>query len=291
MKWIDYAKPESVGEAVDLLSAHREKARIFAGGTDILVQLRAGRRQEVDLLIDGKNIPELNELAYDPASGLTLGAAVPCYKVCSDASVANAYPGLMDSASIIGGTQIQGRASIGGNLCNAAPSADSIPGMIALRAVANVVGPKGTRMIAVEDFCTGPGQTVLEPDELLVSIHFPPPEPGTGVRYIRFTPRNEMDIAVAGAGVSVSLNNGNFQDARIALASVAPTPLFVREAGEYLAGRPVSDESIQGAAEIARDSAKPITDMRGTIEFRKHLCEVLTRRALNTAVQRAKETQ
>lgn len=291
MKWIDYAKPESIGEAVDLLSTHREKARIFAGGTDILVQLRAGRRQEVDLLIDGKSIPELNEFVYDPASGLTLGAAVPCYKIYSDTSVANAYPGLMDSASIIGGTQIQGRASIGGNLCNAAPSADSIPGMIALRATANVVGPKGMRMIAVEGFCTGPGQNVLEPDELLVSIHFPPPEPGTGVRYIRFTPRNEMDIAVAGAGVSVSLNNGTFQDARIALASVAPTPLFVREAGEYLAGRPVSDESIQGAAEIARDSAKPITDMRGTIEFRKHLCEVLTRRALNTAVQRAKETQ
>jgi len=291
VKWIDYAKPESVVEAVDLLATHREKARIFAGGTDILVQLRAGRRQEVDLLIDGKSIPELNELVYDPASGLTLGAAVPCYKINADTAVASAYPGLIDSTSIIGGTQIQGRASIGGNLCNAAPSADSIPGMIALKATANVVGPRSTRMIAVEDFCTGPGQTAMEPDELLVSIHFPPPEPGTGVRYIRFTPRNEMDIAVAGAGVSVSLNNGTFEDARIALASVAPTPLFVREAGEYLTGKPVSDESIQGAAEIARDSARPITDMRGTIEFRKHLCEVLTRRALNTAVERAKETQ
>jgi carbon-monoxide dehydrogenase medium subunit len=132
---------------------------------------------------------------------------------------------------------------------------------------------------------------VLEPDELLVSLHIPPPRPGFGARYIRFIPRNEMDIAVAGAGVSVELENGVFKSARIALASVAPTPLFVEEAGEALVGKPVNDESIAAAAQIAKDAATPITDMRGTIEFRKHLCEVLTRRALNTAVERAKGGQ
>ena len=289
MKWIDYANPHSVREAVDILAEHKERARLLAGGTDILVQLRGGRRQVVDLLLDAKNIPELNELTYDPVAGLTLGAAVPCYKIYANAAMSHAYPGLIDSASLIGGIQIQGRASIGGNLCNAAPSADAIPPLIALGATCRIAGPEGTREVAVEDFCTAPGQNQLQADELLISVHFPPPVPNSGARYIRFIPRNEMDIAVVGAGVSVVLENGTFKSARIALASVAPTPLFVREAGEALVGKPVNDESIQMAANIARDAAKPITDMRGTIEFRHHLCEVLTRRALNTAVERAKE--
>ena len=289
MKWIDYASPNSLTEALDTLAEHKERAGLLAGGTDILVQLRGGRRQVVDLLVDTKNIRELNELTYDPVAGLTLGAAVPCYQIYSNAAVSRAYPGLIDSASLIGGIQIQGRASIGGNLCNAAPSADAIPPMIALGATCRIAGPKGTREVAVEDFCTAPGQNQLQADELLVSVHFPPPVANSGARYIRFIPRNEMDIAVAGAGVSVVLENGTFKSARIVLASVAPTPLFVREAGEALVGKPVNDESIQMAANIARDAAKPITDMRGTIEFRHHLCEVLTRRALNTAVERAKE--
>lgn len=288
MKWFDYASPNSVREAVDLLAEHGDRARIMAGGTDLLVQLRVGRR-ELDLVVNGKNIPELNEITYDPQAGLTLGAAVPCYKIYGNAAVSHAYPGIIDAASLIGGTQIQGRASLGGNLCNAAPSGDSIPVMIALGATANVVGPNGARKIAVEDFCTGPGQNALQAGEILVSIHFPPPGPNSGARYLRFIPRNEMDIAVAGAGVSVVLENGNIKSARIALASVAPTPLFVREAGDALAGKPANDESIQAAASIAENAAKPITDMRGTIEYRKHLCNVLTRRALNTAIERAKE--
>ena len=290
MKWIDYTSPNSIREAVDLLAEHGERARILAGGTDILVLLRTGRR-ELDLLVDGKAIPELNEITYDPGAGLTLGAAAPCYKIYSNAAVKQAYPSLIDAASIIGGIQIQGRASIGGNLCNAAPSADAIPVLIALGVTCKIVGPNGTREVAVEDFCTAPGQSQLRADEMLVSLHFPPPPPSSGARYIRFIPRNEMDIAVAGAGVSVELQDGAFKAARIALASVAPTPLFVKEAGEALVGKPVNEESVQVAADIARDAAKPITDMRGTIEYRKHLCEVLTRRALNTAIERAKEAQ
>jgi len=286
LKWTDYEKAESVEEAVRLLAAGGGSARAMAGGTDLLPKARGGVF-ETTLIVDVKAIPELNVLSYDPGKGLTLGAAVPCYKIYSDAEVSAAYPGLMDAAELIGGIQIQGRASIGGNLCNAVPSADSIPALIALGATANIEGPDGSRQVAVEDFCTGPSRNVLEPGELLISLHIPPPRPGFGARYMRFIPRNEMDIAVVGVGASVELNNGTFRSARIALASVAPTPLFVKEAGDALAGKPVSDDSIALAAQIARDAASPITDMRGTIEFRKHITGVLTRRAINGAVARA----
>jgi CO/xanthine dehydrogenase FAD-binding subunit len=287
VKWFDYAAPASVAEAVGLLTAHAN-ARLLAGGTDLLVQLRAGRK-ETDLVVDAKRIPELNAIHYDPARGLTLGSAVPCYRIYRDKDVARAYPSLVEVASLIGGTQIQGRASIGGNLCNAAPSADSVPLLIALGATCRVAGPRGSRDVAVEDFCIAPGRTVLQPGELLVSLHLPPPPPHSGARYLRFIPRNEMDIAVAGAGVEVILENGRFLSARVALAAVAPTPLYVREAGEALAGSPVDEASIAAAAEIARRSAKPITDMRGTADYRSHLCAVLTRRALEIAVARARE--
>lgn len=287
MKRFDYAAPQSLEEATRLLAAH-PRALLLAGGTDLLVQLRSGRK-ETDFVLDVKRLPELNAIDYDPARGLTIGAAVPCYRVYGDAAVRQAYPALAEVASIIGGIQIQGRASIGGNLCNAAPSADCVPILIALRATCRIVGPGGAREIEVENFCTGPGRTVLAPGELLVSLHLPPPEPRSGARYLRFIPRNEMDIAVAGVGAAVTLEDGVFRSARIALAAVAPTPLFVREAGEYLAGKPAGAESIRTAAEMAKAAAKPITDMRGTAEYRRHLCAVLTRRALEAAVERARK--
>lgn len=286
MKWIEYENPQTLDEALSLLSNHGDNARILAGGTDLLVQLRVNAR-DPDVVVDGKSIPELNEITYTAKAGLTLGAAVPCYRVYNDPIIANAYPGLIDSASLIGGIQIQSRASIGGNLCNAAPSADSIPTLIAHSVTCKIVGPNGSRKVPVEDFCTAPGRNALNTGELLVSLHFPPPPPGFGARYIRFIPRNEMDIAVAAAGVSVVLDNGKVKSARIALASVAPTPLFVKEAGDSMIGKSPDKASIQKAGEIAGNAAKPISDMRGTVEFRKHLCNVLTRRALADAVQRA----
>ena len=286
MKWFDYAAPVSVKEAVDLLAAN-PRARLLAGGTDLLVQLRAGRK-ETDLVVDLKRIPELNAIAYDPVRGLTLGAAAPCYRIYADSAVKENYPALADVASLIGGTQIQGRASIGGNLCNASPSADSIPLLIACGATCRIAGPGGSRDCAVEDFCTAPGRNSLAPGELLISLHLPPPGPNSGAQYLRFIPRNEMDIAVAGAGVEVTLEDGHFLSARIALAAVAPTPLFVRAAGDALAGKPVAAESIAIAAELARAAAVPITDMRGTADYRRHLCGVLTRRALEAAIQRAR---
>ena len=289
MEAIDFVKPNTVNEAVELMASKGDRARMMAGGTDILVQLRAGRRS-LDLVVDAKGIPELNQITYDPQNGLTLGASVPCYQIYQNEAVANAYPGLIDCASLIGGIQIQGRASIGGNLCNAAPSGDSIPAVIALRGVAHIAGPNGTREVAAEDFCTGPGRSVLQAGEILVSIHLPPPQAHSGANYLRFIPRNEMDIAVAGVGTSVVLDASgqNFVSARISLASVAPTPVFCKDAGESLAGKPVSEATIQEASEKAQADAVPINDMRGTIRQRIHLVGVLTRRTLNNAVERAR---
>ena len=289
MEAFDFVAAKSIDEAVSILNEHGDRARIIAGGTDILVMMRAGRRL-ADVVVDVKDIPELNEMTYTAEGGLTLGAAVPCYRIYEDAAVSAAYPGLIDSASLIGGIQIQGRASIGGNLCNAAPSGDSIPAVIALSGVCNIAGPNGTRQLPAEDFCTAPGQNALQQGEMLVSIDFPAPAPNSGANYLRFIPRNEMDIAVAGVGSSVVLDDSgqNFVSGRVALASVAPTPVFSRAAGDSLAGKPVNDETIRAASELAMADAKPINDMRGTIRQRIHLIGVLTRRTLNNAVERAR---
>ena len=290
MQDFEYVAPRTLSEAVASLAEKGKMAGVLAGGTDILVQLRTGRRP-IERLVDVKAVPDLNELSYDPRKGLTLGAAVPCYRIYEDSSVSKAYPGLIDSAAMIGGIQIQGRATIGGNLCNAAPSADAIPPLIALGATAVIAGPGGSRELAVESFCTAPGQNILADGELLVSIRIPPPQKASGAHYLRFIPRNEMDIAVAGVGSSVVLANGgkSIASARIALASVAPTPLFVEAAGAALAGKEISDDTIEAAAQAAMAAARPISDMRGTIEQRVHLVGVLTRRTLHGAIVRARE--
>ena len=289
MEAIDYTAPKTLDEALKVMAANGDRARVLAGGTDLLVQLRGGRRS-ADVVVDSKFIPELNELSYDAQRGLTIGAAVPCYKIYEDQDVSSKYPGITDAATLIGSIQIQGRATLGGNLCNSAPSADAIPPIIVLGGVANISGPNGSRQVPVEDFCTGPGQNVLQPGEILVSINMPTPQAHSGANYLRFIPRNEMDIAVAGVGSSVVLDASgqNFVSGRIALASVAPTPVFAKDAGDSLAGKPVADATIDDAAEKAMADAKPINDMRGTIKQRVHLVGVLTRRTLNTAVKRAR---
>lgn len=289
MQAFEYARVGSVDEAVALLAGKNGSARILSGGTDLLVALREGRLS-TELVVDVKQIPELTEMHFDRSGGLVLGAAVSCQRMYDDASVAAAYPGLMDAAHLIGGVQIQGRASLGGNLCNASPAADGIPALIAHAAVCSIVGPDGQREVAVEDFCTAPGRTVLKSGEFLVNMRMPAPPPGFGAAYLRFIPRNEMDIAVVGVGASVQLSadGKTFDRARVALAAVAPRPLFVPEAGDALAGKPVNDESLALAAELAQAAATPISDMRGTAEFRKHIVGVLTRRTLAKAVERAR---
>ena len=289
MKDFEYVAPKTLREAVASMAEKGDKARALAGGTDLIVQMRIKRHQP-DRVVDVKFVPELNELSYGPRRGLVIGAAVPCHRIYGDSEVVERYPGLVDSASIIGGIQIQGRATIGGNLCNSTPSADTIPALIAYSAKCEIVGPNGKRTVPAEDFCTGPGQNVLQPGELLVALHIPPSRKNTGAHYLRFIPRNEMDIAVVGVGAFVELANRRkeFKQVRIALASVAPTPVFAREASDLLVGRGVNDEAIAEVAEAAKAAAKPISDMRGTAEYRIHLVGVLTKRALNGAVSRAR---
>jgi len=283
-----YVAPVTVEEAVAVLDKHGDRARPLAGGTDLLVKARANA-WELDAVVDIKNIPELMAITVGD-DGLSIGAGVPCYQIYESSEVAAGYPCIVDGTDIIGGIQIQSRAALGGNLCNAAPSADGICPLIVHRAVAHIAGPGGNREIAVEDFCTGPSQTVLNNGELLVSISMPKPPANFGAAYTRFIPRNEMDIAVAGVGVAVVLDSSgqNFVSARIALASVGPTPILAKQAADSLAGKPVNDDTIAAAAVLARDAASPITDMRGTIEQRKQLVKVLTGRMINKAVERAR---
>jgi carbon-monoxide dehydrogenase medium subunit len=240
--------------------------------------------------MDIKQLPEVNELRYDPSAGLWLGAAVPCYRIAGDATLTAYYPGLVDAVTLIGGVQIQGRASVGGNLCNASPAADSIPALIVHRATCCIAGPAGRRELAVEAFCVAPGQTALGRGEFLLGLHLPPPPPHFGASYLRFTPRNEMDIAVVGAGAAVILDASGsmFESARIALGAVAPTPLFVREAGVALVGRAVSNAIIAEAAHAAQAAARPIDDVRGTAAQRTHVTAVLVRRAVWRAIERAR---
>jgi CO/xanthine dehydrogenase FAD-binding subunit len=284
----DYVAPQTVDEVVAVLSENGSDARMLAGGSDIIAQLKEGRRR-VKVLVDVKKIPEANELSFDSQQGLTIGAGVSCCDIYENEDVASNYPALVDSTALIGSIQIQGRATIGGNLCNASPAADTIPTLIVLGATAKIAGPGGARDVAVEDFCTAPGQSVLQDGEFLISVHFPPPAANSGAYFLRFIPRNEMDIAVVNAAASVVLNaeKNAFESARIAVGAVAPTPLYLPEAGAVLAGNEVTDQTIEEAAEIARRAARPITDMRGTIEQRIHLSGVLTRRAVRGAVERA----
>lgn len=288
MKDFEYAAATSVDEAVSLLAARGDRAKILAGGTDIIVQLREGLR-EADLVLDVKKIPQLTELSFDAGQGLRLGASVPCYKIYENEAVAAAYPALADSARIIGGWQIQSRASIGGNLCNSSPAADSIPSLIALDAVCQIAGPGGRRSVPVAQFCTAPGKNVLKRGEFLLSLDFPPPQPRTGSRYLRFIPRNEMDIAVVGVGAWLRLDGSgkNIEEARLGLAAVAPTPLAATEAASWLAGKPVTVETFSEAGRLARDIARPISDMRGPAEYRVHLVGVIAERALAGAADRA----
>jgi carbon-monoxide dehydrogenase medium subunit len=281
---IRYSAPTSVSAALAALA--EPGARVLAGGTDLLIQLRAGtcpsRR-----LVDVKRIAELNALDWDPARGLRIGAAVPCHRLAEDARARGAFPGLTEAASVIGSTQIQSRATIAGNLCNGSPAADTTPALIALRAVCVVQGPEGRREVPVESFVRAPGETALAPGELLVEIRVPPPAPHSADCYQRFIPRNEMDIAVVGVGAAVTLDGARCTAARIALGAVGPTPLLASEAAAALVGAPLDDLALRGAAEAARTIARPITDKRGPAEYRREIVGVLVRRVVAEAARRA----
>jgi len=281
-----YEAPTTVDQAVKLLSSDGDTARVICGGTDLLIQMRNAVRKP-RLLVDVKNIREMRDISYDAKAGLRLGAAVPCIEIYESEVMHRHYPGLTEAAHLIGSLQIQSRASIGGNLCNASPAADTSPALLAVGAIAKIVGPKGTREVAVDKFFTGPGQSVLQPGEMVTQILIPPPAPHTSDRYIRMIPRNEMDIAIVGAGASVTLDGDKVSAVRIGLGAVAPTPVLTPKAAEYVIGKKLDEKTAERAGELARESAVPIDDMRGTAEYRVHVIGVLTRRALLGAAERA----
>jgi len=270
LKDFDYAAPTALDEAVSLLSKHNGSARILAGGTDIIVQLREGFK-EADVVVDVKKIPELTELTYSKQDGLSMGASVPCYQLYEHPEIVAAYGALTDAARIIGGWQIQSRASVGGNLCNSSPAADSVPPLIAHKATAHITGPNGSRDVPVTEFCTAPGQNVLEPGELLVKLTLPPVTEKSASAYLRFIPRNEMDIAVAGAAswVKLSEDGSTIEEARIGLCAVSATPQFAEEASAFLTGKPATEETFEAAGELASQIASPIDDMRASADYRR----------------------
>jgi carbon-monoxide dehydrogenase medium subunit len=286
MQEIQYEAPRSIADAVRALAG--PAACVLAGGTDLLVRMRA-EPPRAQRIVDVKAIPELRTIALD-AEGLRLGAAVPCREVSQHADLKRLFPGLVEAAELIGSMQIQSRASLGGNLCNASPAADTVPALIALGAQCEIAGPHGSREVAVESFVTGPGETVLQAGEFLVALRVPTPPPRSRDAYLRFTPRGEMDIAVVGAGVSVTLDDaGVCRAARIVLGAVAPTPRVVPEAAEALLGTAVDEAALARAGAAAMAAADPIDDKRGTASYRRKLAGVLTRRAASIAARRARE--
>jgi carbon-monoxide dehydrogenase medium subunit len=281
----ELALPRGLDEAVRVLSDRGPEARLLAGGTDLLPQMKAGLLKPA-WVIDLSGVARLRTLQPE-AAGLRVGAAVVARVLERDATVRTAYTSLAESAALVGSVQVRNLATLGGNLCNAAPSADMAPPLLALDAEVVVAGSRGERRMPVAELFTGVRQTVLAADEVLVEVVVPAPGPRSGGHYLRHTPRRELDIAVAGVAAQLTLSNGVCSKARIALAAVAPVPLRARPAEQALEGQPVTPEAIERAAELAVDVARPISDQRGSADYRRHLVRVLTRRTLRTALERA----
>jgi carbon-monoxide dehydrogenase medium subunit len=282
-----YEAPRTLESAVALLAGAQGSAQILAGGTDLLVRMKSGV-SEPDLVVDIKRIDGMHAITAENG-GWRIGAAVPGAALGEHAGVAADWPGVVEALELIGSTQIQGRATMAGNLCNASPAADSVPAMIAAEAVARVVGPNGTRDVAVGDIPVAPGKTSLTRGEIVASIFLPPRPAHSGDAYLRVIPRTEMDIAVVGVGVSLTLDAaGTCTAARVALGAVAPTALLVERAAAVLIGTKVDDAALAKLAAVCSAACKPIDDKRGTIEFRTKVAGVLARRAAAIALQRAK---
>jgi carbon-monoxide dehydrogenase medium subunit len=281
---MDYRSPTSAKDAAGLLAD--EGAHVLAGGTDILVKLRAGFVAP-RLLVDLKGVPRLRGIDSD-ARGWRIGAATPCAEIGEHAAFAAAWPGVVEALQLIGSAQIQGRATLGGNLCNASPAADSVPALIAAGAVCEVAGAQGEREVPVERIITGPGRNALARGEFVLGFRLPIPLARAGDAYLRFIPRTEMDIAVVGVGVSLALDaKGVCTHARVALGAVAPTPLLVADAARALIGTRVDTAALEALAAAASAACKPIDDKRGTIAYRIKVAGVLARRAAVIALERA----
>jgi CO/xanthine dehydrogenase FAD-binding subunit len=287
MRRFELATPGSVDECLKLLGQRGPAAKLLAGGTDLLPQMKNGLLKP-GRVIDLSGVADLRVLQPDDGRGFRVGAAVTARQIERDARVRSLYPALAESGALVGSIQVRNLATVGGNLCNAAPSADMAPPLVALDAEAVIAGPRGRRRsVPLASFFTGVRQTVLKPNELLIEFVIPTPGPRSGGSYLRHTPRRELDIAVVGVASQITLTDGVCSKARIALAAVAPIPVRATAAEQSLEGQPLTAERIAQAAALAVEAAQPISDQRGSAEFRKHLVRVLTHRTLTTALARA----
>lgn len=283
-----YVAPTSITEVLTLLDDHVRTGRgtqILAGGTDVMVQMRSNKR-EPRTIIDIKRLEETNRFQIGPKH-IYIGSAIPSARMQENAELKTLYPGLLEAADLIGSTQVQGRATICGNLCNASPAGDSIPALIAAGAVCDIATPNGSRELAVEDFVIGVGQNALADGEFLLGLKLRHPSASTQDAYLRFTPRTEMDIAVAGVGVSVTLEGSNCVAARVAIGAVATKALLVTQAADAVIGTALDDAALQRAGEACQAAAQPISDKRGSAIYRRKVVAVLCRRALAVARDRA----
>jgi CO/xanthine dehydrogenase FAD-binding subunit len=286
MPSMSFTSPKTVDEAIRALAGASGLAKPLAGGTDLLVQLRSGRIRP-DLIVDTKGIPELIGIREENGA-FVVGASTPGVMLSEHEALTHAWPGIVEGVDLIGSQQIQGRASLAGNLCNASPAADSVPAMITARVTAVIAGPNGRREAPVEAIVTGPGRTSLGKGEFIVEFRIPKPRPRQSDAYLRFIPRTEMDIAVVGCAVNVTLDaSGVCTDARVSLGAVAPTQLVVDEAAQALIGHRLDDETLSKLDAAAGRACKPINDKRGTIEYRIKVAGVLARRAAAIAFERA----
>ena len=281
MKRFDYFEPATLNEAVLLLGQHKT-ANLLAGGTDLLVEIKEKIRAP-DVVINIKKIPGLDQLRYDEQNGLHIGASVTAREVETSAVVQEKYAGLHTAVQELGSIQVRNRATVVGNICRASPSADTLPPLIADGATVSIFGKDGTRTLLLENFFTGPGQTVLSNDEVVTAVTVPPPQPNTCKVYIKHGRRQAMELATVGVAVNLIRANDVCLKVRIALGAVAPTPIRARRAEAILEGQPISQELIAQAAEAAQQEARPISDVRASESYRSQMVKVLTRRALASA--------
>lgn len=286
MSGTDYIAPASIAEAVGALRSAGGTARLMAGGTDLLVQMRGGRAKP-GLVVDIKKIPGIAAIRME-GGGFVIGAATSGAVIGEHGALREAWPGIVEAANLIGSTQVQGRASLGGNLCNASPAADSVPALIAAGAVCIIEGPGGAREVPVEHIQTGPGKTTLAADEILVAFRLPARPARSSDAYLRLIPRTEMDIAVVGVGVSLTLDAGGVcTAARVSVGAVAPTCLLVEAAGAALVGTTLDNAALEKLEAAVSAACRPISDKRGTAEYRAKVACVLARRAALIAKERA----
>ncbi len=283
---MQYFKPQTAAEAADILAKSAGKARILAGGTDLLVQLKSGMI-EPEMIVDIKHLDGMHDITQENG-GYRIGAAVPGIKLGQHKGVVALWPGVVEACELIGSTQVQGRCTMVGNLCNGSPAADSVPAMVAANAVVRITGPEGTRDCPAFDIPTSPGKISLMPGEFITSVYLPARPKHASDAYLRFIPRTEMDIAVASAGVNLELaEDGTIRAARVVLGAVGPKVMLVEDAASAIIGSKLDDAAIDALTAACRAAASPIDDKRGTVEFRTQVVGVLAKRAAHIAMQRA----